>query len=58
MFETKTAPNYWQRIINRILKNLTGVACFFDNTEIKGSDLKVTKMYQSSFRPFQTEHLN
>lgn len=38
-FGIKTAPNYWQSIIDRILEGLTGVACFFDDIVIKGSNL-------------------
>lgn len=40
MFGIKTAPNYWQSIMDRILEGLSGVACFFDDIVIKGSDLK------------------
>lgn len=39
MFGIKTAPNYWQSIMDRILEGLTGVACFFDDIVIKGSNL-------------------
>ncbi|CAI6368041.1 unnamed protein product [Macrosiphum euphorbiae] len=39
MFGIKTAPNYWQSIMDRILEGLNGVACFFDDIVIKGSNL-------------------
>lgn len=39
MFGMKTAPKYWQSIMDRILEGLTGVACFFDDIVIKGSNL-------------------
>lgn len=39
MFGIKTAPNYWQSIMDRILEGITGVACYFDDIVIKGSNL-------------------
>jgi len=39
MLGIKTTPNYWHSIMGRILEGLTGIACFFDDIVIEGSNL-------------------
>jgi hypothetical protein len=37
MFGVKIAPNLWQKFMDRILQDLKGVKCFFDDIIIQGS---------------------
>lgn len=37
MFGVKVAPNLWQKFMDKLLQDITGVKCFFDDVIIQGS---------------------